>query len=94
MLDKCDVLMHLAECGLNRNRAASGAGVTSRTFFRAMKRHRVRAPKSNAKLNGCRVKRIRATLGRVPKADIAKQEKVNVKTITSIERGDTWRNFR
>jgi len=93
-LGKADVMMCLALAGLNRHEAARHAGVSERTFRRMMKRHRVQAPRSNAKLTAVKVARIRRLLEKHTQEAVAKMMQVHPLTIGMIGRYETWRWVR
>lgn len=93
-LDKGEVMMHLALAGLNRRQAARRAGVSERTFRRLMKRYRIQAPRSNAKLSAAKVTRIRALLEKHTQAQVAQIMQVHPLTIGMIGRFETWRWVR
>lgn len=60
ILTRAQVLMYLHTAGFNRARAACQAGVSRATFFNAMKRHKIQAPRCNGKLSDGDVVNIRA----------------------------------
>jgi len=89
-LSKGEVMMYLALAELNRTVAAKLAGVSRDTFFRAMRRHRVQAPKPQAKLNQQQVKEARALLGKKSKKQIAAELGVHERTIERLAANETW----
>lgn len=89
-LSKGEVLMYLDLARLNRREAASMAGVARSTFFNAMRRHRVRAPKPQAKLSIQEVRRIRVLLEKHTRADVAVMYCVHPRTIDKLATKATW----
>lgn len=89
-MDKGQVMMCLALAELNRKEAAKIGGISERTFRRMMRRHRVRAPRANAKLSAEKVKRIRLLLEKHSQQEVAAMENVHPHTIGMIARYETW----
>jgi len=84
--------MYLALAVLNRTVAAKLAGVSRDTFFRAMRLHRVHAPKPQAKLDPRKVEEVRALLGKRPRREIALMFGVHERTIDQVANFETWYN--
>lgn len=89
-MDKGEVMMCLALAGLNRSKAAKIGGVSESTFRRMMRRHRVRAPRANAKLTADKVRHIRMLLEKHTQQEVAEMENVHPRTIGMISRYETW----
>jgi predicted DNA-binding transcriptional regulator AlpA len=90
-LSKGEVMMYLSIAVLNRTTAAKLAGVSRATFFRAMRVHRVQAPKPQAKLNPQQVAEIRALLGKRTIKQVAQLYRVHEHTIERLAGFETWR---
>ncbi len=89
-LSKGEVMMYLALAGLNRKAAANEAGVSEGTFRRYMRRYRIKAPRSNAKLTVVDVKEIRLLLEKHSRVQVAKIKGVHRRTIDMIADRETW----
>ena len=90
LLSKGDVMMYLSLAGLRQSCAAALAGVSLRTFNRAMKRHRVDAPKRSAKLTTMEVREIRELLEKREQKAVAKMKGLHPNTVGNIARYETW----
>ena len=89
-LDKGEVMMHLVLAGLNRREAANDAGVSESTFRRLMRRYRVKAPRSDAKLSATKVMEILMLLKKHTRAEVAVMIGVHRRTIDQIADRETW----
>lgn len=89
-LDKGEVMMYLAIAGLQRRAAASEAGVSERTFRRLMRRYRIKAPKSYAKLTAADAEEIRALLKKHTRAQVAAMKGVHIRTVDQVSNYETW----
>lgn len=90
LLSKGDVMMYLSLADLQRSCAAVLAGVSERTFRRYMKRHQVRAPRSDTVLSAADVVEMRALLEKHTQEEVAEIKNVHVRTVGQIERRETW----
>lgn len=83
--------MYLSLADGHRARAAELAGVSRRTFLRAMRSYRVRWPRSDAKLNATEVQWARSICAHgLEPARAAKHCGVHVDTIRKALRQETW----
>ena len=90
-LSKGQVLMYLALADSNRSRAAELAGVSRRTFHRAMRRYRIQAPRPQARLRREDVRLVRALADSgVPATRIARQLGVSDVAVRKVRDYATW----
>jgi len=94
-LSRGQVAMYLSLADGHRTRAAELAGVSRRTFLRAMQHYRVRWPRSDAKLRPREVEWARnvCSLGLSPQR-AADQLGVHENTVRKALRMDTWLSVR
>ena len=83
-------MMFLNEARLNRSIAAKMAGVSRVHFHRLMRRYRLSAPVSQAKLSAEKVRKIRSRIGREPRRIVAQSMGVHPRTIDRIANYETW----
>lgn len=91
LLSKGDVMMYLALARLNRTMAATMAGVSRDTFFRAMRKYRIKAPKPQAKLTSKQVEEIRNLRFNHTAKELAEKYNVHERTIEQLGSYETWR---
>ena len=92
-LGKAGLMMFLNEARLNRSVAAKMAGISRMHFYRLMRRYRVSAPVSQAKLTTEKVRKIRARLGNEPRRIVAQSLGVHTRTIDRIANYETWYKY-
>jgi DNA invertase Pin-like site-specific DNA recombinase len=94
-LSRGQVAMYLSLADGHRTRAAELAGVSRRTFLRAMAHYRVRWPRSDAKLNQHQAEAVRelCEMGVRP-ALLAQRFGVQPETIRRVVRWETWYTVR
>ncbi|MDH5179755.1 MAG: hypothetical protein OEZ39_07480 [Gammaproteobacteria bacterium] len=91
ILSKGEVMMYLALGELNRTLAAAMAGVSRDTFFRAMRKYNVKAPKPQAKLTNKQVNEIRRLRDQYSVRELAEIFNVHKRTIEQLISYETWR---
>ena len=89
-LTKGEVMMCLALADLKRSAAAKLGGVSERTFRRHMRKYRVSAPKSNAKLTAAGAAEVRMLLGKHTQKQVAKLKGVHWRTVQQVGSYQTW----
>ena len=87
-----EIVMYLNMAGWHRERAAKLAGVSRATFQRAMRRERVRAPRSDRRLRRDVVERLRGDLLAMRDRDLGALYGVSASTIARARNFDTWKD--